>query len=255
LESPSAVPPANVNAMNAQTLNCYSCGAPVTDDAPNCHHCGARLASISCPACFGMMFQDAKFCPHCGSAAVQWESEKTDRPCPSCSIPMLRGKLQEVPLNQCGNCYGLWLETSAFDHICRNTEQQSAALGRAQPTGGAASIEPVRYRRCPQCNEMMHRLNFARCSGVIVDVCRAHGTWFDANELHRIVHFIRAGGLDHSRAKEKRDLEEERQRLRAARMGTETIEVSRGHPSADGDLLSTVVSAAGDVLLSWLKHR
>jgi Zn-finger nucleic acid-binding protein len=100
---------------------------------------------------------------------------------------------------------------------------------------------------------MMHRLNFARCSGVIVDVCRAHGTWFDANELHRIVHFIRAGGLDQSRAKEKRDLEEERRRVRAARMGTETMEVSRTYSNPGSDLLSTVASAAGDVFFTWLK--
>jgi len=239
--------------MSATTLNCYSCGAAVSSDAPNCGHCGARLASISCPACFGMMFQGAKFCPHCGSPAVQWESEKTDRLCPSCRVPMLRGKLREVPLHECGKCYGLWLDTASFEHVCRNAEQKAAALGSAQSVGPAA-LAPVRYVRCPQCNELMHRLNFARCSGVIVDVCRAHGTWFDANELHRIVHFVRAGGLDRSRAKEKLELTEERRRLQAARIGNETLG-SGGVPTAcDGDLLSMVVQASGDLLVSWLKH-
>jgi Zn-finger nucleic acid-binding protein len=166
---------------------------------------------------------------------------------------MLRGLLGEVPLHECARCYGLWLETAAFEHLCRNAEQQAATLGSAQPAGGSTPLAPVRYRRCPQCHEMMHRLNFARCSGVIVDVCRAHGTWFDANELHRIVHFIRRGGLDQSRAKEKRDLEEERRRVRAARIGTETKEVVRTYSNPGSDLLSTVASAAGDVLLTWLK--
>src|SRR6185295_4778946 len=93
------------------------------------------------------------------------------------------------------NVTACWLGTASFEHICRNAEQQAATLGGAQPAGGPTALGPVRYVRCPQCNELMHRLNFAHCSGVIVDVCRAHGSWFDANELHRIVHFIRAGGL------------------------------------------------------------
>ena len=83
-------------AMSTRTLNCYSCGAAVTSDAPNCDHCGARLASISCPSCFGMMFQGAKFCPHCGSPAVQWQSETTNWQCPSCRVPMLRGTLRDI---------------------------------------------------------------------------------------------------------------------------------------------------------------
>jgi Zn-finger nucleic acid-binding protein len=60
----------------------------------------------------------------------------------------------------------------------------------------------------------MNRINFARFSGVIVDVCKGHGTWFDRDELSRIVEFIHDGGLDAARIKEKTELEEERRRLR-----------------------------------------
>jgi Zn-finger nucleic acid-binding protein len=238
--------------MSTRTLNCYSCGAAVTSDAPNCGHCGARLASISCPSCFGMMFQGAKFCPHCGSPAVQWQSEATNRQCPSCRVPMLHGTLRYIPLHECGKCYGLWLGTAAFEQICRHAEQQAAALGSAQPVGGPAALGPVRYVPCPQCNELMHRLNFARCSGVIVDVCRKHGTWFDSNELHRIVQFIRAGGLDRCRDREKAELAEERRRLQTARINAEPVPIYSGSAHAEGDLLSLVVGASGDLLVNWL---
>jgi len=60
----------------------------------------------------------------------------------------------------------------------------------------------------------MNRINFARCSGVIVDICKGHGSWFDRDELSRIVEFIRAGGLEAARAKEKAEIEEERRQLR-----------------------------------------
>ena len=41
----------------------------------------------------------------------------------------------------------------------------------------------------------MNRRNFGRTSGVIVDCCGAHGTWFDADELERVGKFVAAGGL------------------------------------------------------------
>jgi hypothetical protein len=59
----------------------------------------------------------------------------------------------------------------------------------------------------------MNRFNFAHLSGVIVDVCKGHGIWFDADELRRIVEFIRGGGLVRAREHERLELERERQRV------------------------------------------
>jgi hypothetical protein len=41
----------------------------------------------------------------------------------------------------------------------------------------------------------MNRKLFASGSGVVVDVCRSHGTFFDAGELPAIIDFVMAGGL------------------------------------------------------------
>jgi Zn-finger nucleic acid-binding protein len=41
----------------------------------------------------------------------------------------------------------------------------------------------------------MNRANFGRVSGVIIDVCRPHGAWFDRGELGAIRRFLRSGGL------------------------------------------------------------
>src|SRR5437764_1271331 len=85
--------------------------------------------------------------------------------------------------------------------------------------GAAAAATDVQCRyckvqlqtvACPSCLGM----NFARLSGVIVDVCKRHGTWFDRDELRQIVEFIRGGGLDAARDKERAQLEVEKQRLK-----------------------------------------
>ncbi len=72
-------------------------------------------------------------------------------------------------------------------------------------------METVSYIACPVCKQLMNRVNFAHCSNVVVDVCRTHGTWFDRDELRRIVEFIRAGGLEMERDRQLAELDERKQ--------------------------------------------
>ena len=119
-------------------------------------------------------------------------------------------------VRECADCMGLWLDVSAFERICADREEQAAVLGAAspEPERAMATSTKISYAPCPECSQLMNRVNFARCSGVIIDICKGHGTWFDREELTRIVEFIRAGGLEASRSREKAELEEERRRLR-----------------------------------------
>lgn len=106
----------------------------------------------------------------------------------------------------------------AMHRICTERERQAAILGTAaELPGSAVPLERVRYVPCPVCQQLMHRVNFARCSNVIVDVCKPHGTWFDKDELHRIVKFIAAGGFDKTRAVEIAELQRQRAALESAR--------------------------------------
>ena len=122
-------------------------------------------------------------------------------------------------MRECPKCEGIWADAESLQKICADREQQAVVLGlpRTLPVD-TNSLENVRYVPCPVCNTIMNRVCFAHCSGVVVDVCRAHGTWFDKDELRRIVEFIRAGGLDVARADEIAELERKRRELRAAQI-------------------------------------
>ena len=203
--------------MQAETLNCPNCGATSSTDAPACQFCGSRLATIACPSCFAMMFIGSKHCQRCGAAAAVPEvKEAKDRKCPRCTGGMVLITLGSTTGLECEQCLGLWLDVPSFEKICADREQQSGVLGAAShaPTSAAAETSKVKYVPCPECSQLMNRLNFARGSGVIVDICKQHGTWFDRDELSRIVEFIHDGGLNASRAKEKIDIAEQRERLR-----------------------------------------
>jgi Zn-finger nucleic acid-binding protein len=98
----------------------------------------------------------------------------------------------------------------------------------------AASTKPqaVTYVRCPDCESIMTRKNFARRSGTVIDLCSAHGVWFDRDELARIIEFVRTGGLDAARRREVEDLKEEA-RAAAAKRASEEIRASLGPADAD----------------------
>jgi Zn-finger nucleic acid-binding protein len=54
--------------------------------------------------------------------------------------------------------------------------------------------DKIIYRRCPVCNKIMHRKNYANRSGVIMDYCADHGVWLDAGELKQIQEWTKLGG-------------------------------------------------------------
>jgi Zn-finger nucleic acid-binding protein len=235
--------------MQAETLNCPMCGAAAATDDPTCNYCGARLATVACASCFGMMFRGSKHCPRCGALGGQRAAaDLPPRKCPRCVIEMHSLLLGTTAIRECERCLGLWVDVPAFEKICADREQQAAVLGAASPapTKPVQGVDKVRYIPCPECEQLMNRINFARCSGVVVDVCKGHGTWFDREELSRIVEFIRGGGLDAARSKEKTALEEERRHLESLRRSEQSGSLT-GIAATDDEL---GIASAG----SLLKH-
>jgi Zn-finger nucleic acid-binding protein len=238
--------------MAVETLKCPMCGAPASTDATRCEHCGARLATVACPSCFGMMFVGEKFCSHCGAQAARAEvPAATQELCPRCKVDLNAVVIGNTNLRECSRCEGIWADADALQQICADREKQAAVLGMAAPLPAAAdgNIEQnIHYLPCPVCHELMNRVNFAHCSHVIVNVCNRHGTWFDKDELRRIVEFIRAGGLEESRTREIAELESERAQTKAAQsFGAGSMPVSP--VGTDYDAWHTGISTAADLLL------
>lgn len=220
----------------AGALRCPSCGAPATPDSTSCPYCGTLLALVACPSCFAKLFRGTRFCAHCGAEAVREEApSRPSRPCPECQQPFSPVKVGNVILDECPRCGGLWVDSGSFHRICQETEQQTMVLEAtsSEPRPPARSESP-RYWPCPECRRLMNRQNFARVSGIIVDVCKGHGVWFNAGELRRIVEFIRDGGMSRARARERADLEDERARLRAAALDAR-LAANRGGSWSSGD--------------------
>ena len=203
--------------MTASSLRCPGCGAPAASDAAACAYCGSGLATANCPSCFAPNAIGARFCAGCGAAMVRAVDEDAEPlPCPRCAETMTGLTLGDVDVRECGACGGLWLDPATLQRLCDSREQHAAITGMLAARGPTAGVpvDTVRYVPCPSCHKLMNRVNFARSSGVIMDVCKPHGVWLDRGELERVVGFVDAGGLAVAREHERMQSAEE-ERLRA----------------------------------------
>jgi Zn-finger nucleic acid-binding protein len=120
----------------------------------------------------------------------------------------------ELDLDECRICHGTWVEVIAFEQLCADVERQASVLADTSPASAPVLMERVRYGQCPECTKIMNRVNFAKSSGIVLDICKAHGVWLDVEELRRLVEFLRGGGLSRAREREKQALNEELRLLR-----------------------------------------
>ena len=206
-----AVP--EVDVHDAAVVRCSSCGGTRLDTRPNCSYCGSdftlheRDLHTVCPQCMARISDRARFCHYCATPiAVQGSAgDQTDQDCPDCvdSQKLKSRSLGDPPVSirECGACGGLWLENMVFQ-LLEERAVSAASSGdtllhrrlRGQP---ATQSDPHGryYRSCPVCGTLMHRRNYGKRSGVLIDLCGEHGVWFDMEELDRIIHWVKAGGL------------------------------------------------------------
>jgi Zn-finger nucleic acid-binding protein len=109
-----------------------------------------------------------------------------------------------------------------FQQMLAQEDRREELLRALGPPLAVALETKVVDLTCPKCQSPMLRTNFAKCSGVVIDVCRKHGIWFDANELQAVALFVREGGMersrDYERQKEAWRADEDERRANLARM-------------------------------------
>lgn len=249
---------------DAAVVKCSSCGAPRERGALACAYCNAdftlheRDLHTICPKCLARISDRARYCHDCGTliAPSGHAGDETERHCPACGEASrlysrsLGGR--ELSVLECGRCAGLWLGNEVFRHLERGARKSAATAEMSPPAGasGAASDvrlvgETARYRPCPVCSNLMHRRNYGRRSGMIIDTCQLHGLWFDQGELAAILDWIHTGGLDRAE-RHSRQLDEEEGRLRRVMTGPdrEADSLLRGSgrgPRGVSDLIEAVL--------------
>jgi len=153
----------------------------------------------------------------------------------------------DVGMSSTGEGGQLLAEGQILDH-----EVASGEHGRAE--GRQERYEEANHRAgeipCPWPNRQWfqpgrsygeRQVNFGHGSGVVLDVCREHGAWFDRDELRQVLQFIQGGGF--SGAEQRKNAakrQREFQRFTAALPPTSTQLIGPGEV-ADAILLAVQV--------------
>jgi Zn-finger nucleic acid-binding protein len=249
-------------AVDARIRRCSACGALLEDEAAACAWCraavvrDARALSLICPECYARNAEAARFCSGCG-VAFQPEPlphEREEPPgCPDCGQAMAVRGVGGVWVRECAKCNGLWVPGERLDTLveraveaARLREATGSASGAPRPRSVARAFA---YRHCPVCKQRMHRKNFGRRSGVIVDWCGPHGTWLDRDELEQIASFVAAGGLRGAGTGDAAGLSEggrmSLEQFRALVLGERMLEQERARRERRGALLEPATARGG----------
>jgi len=200
----------------APSFACSVCGAPAHAGDFSCRYCGAGIATVCCSRCFQMNMTHARHCSGCGAElGLIVESALRDRQCSDCHSPLEAIVEAAGSLLNCRKCGGQFVEHALLRSLLEEHERMGLAFPDAPyELPPKAGLERVHYRPCSICQQMMNRRNFGGKSGVIVDVCARHGTWFDAGELPQVLAFVKSGGLLRERAREQERLRQAHARER-----------------------------------------
>lgn len=241
-------------SKQAGLLSCPHCGAGVAPTASDCSHCNHHLLLKACPRCLSRVFHGHKHCPDCGSelSVVATTEAAAERSCPRCEATMAPRLVADVVIDECMSCRGLFLDQVAIKRVIADRQQAraDALLGSLPSTVMADRPEKIQgklYVKCPICKTVMNRKLFGAGAGVIVDVCRTHGTFFDVGELPVIITYVQEGGLEKHAKKElermRDDAKREQRNAALAHAMSATRVEGQGYPISSS--LRSPVSRGG----------
>jgi len=175
--------------------NCKNCSAPLLANTNLCDYCGVRNdVDLHAKHDFTVHKQTSKRdCPHCEQ-----------------SLQTIHIQLAEdLFVDRCAECFGLFFDLGELERLLNHSVQQVHAINLTHldniNTDRFQAKQVVRYIKCPECHEFMRRTNFAKKSGVIVDICRAHGIWLDSGEVTHLMEWKKMGGqLLHEKEQERK---------------------------------------------------
>jgi Zn-finger nucleic acid-binding protein len=132
--------------------------------------------------------------PHAPSAPTPAHSRDLGPLCPRCTR-LLHEDPERATL-ACDKCRGDFVDhASLAARIDAERPRDHTGPPSHAPRVSSPETE-VHYAWCPECGKVMGRMTFGKRSGIVVDVCRGHGTWFDGGELDAVMGFVREGGLE-----------------------------------------------------------
>ena len=101
--------------------------------------------------------------------------------CPKDSTQLVLEKLQDLEIDRCPQCKGMWLDYQELDAIEDQVMTDDHAKGTMQWNPQQSNLT------CPICGKKMTTFDY-RLERLMIEVCpQGHGFWLDHGEEERVV--------------------------------------------------------------------
>ncbi len=104
--------------------------------------------------------------------------------CPMCKEPMIVLELNEVEIDHCISCGGIWLDAGELELLLEDSISKDKLLTSFEVERNTKE----KNRRCPICLKKMEKILCGTDKKILIDKCRKNdGIWFDAGELNEVI--------------------------------------------------------------------
>ena len=104
--------------------------------------------------------------------------------CPVDNQPLIILELDQIEIDYCTSCSGIWLDSGELD-LMFETEEERENLNHLIKQD--VSSKEKSYK-CPICSKRMNKVEIGKDKKVLIDKCpRNHGLWFDKGELENVL--------------------------------------------------------------------
>jgi Zn-finger nucleic acid-binding protein len=108
--------------------------------------------------------------------------------CPACSEPMIVVEHNQIELDYCTNCQGVWFDSEELDLLLESMNLESLNLFHNNIINFPEAKSLEKKRRCPICNQKMKKTTIGQQPEILIDVCQeGHGLWFDSGEVGQLI--------------------------------------------------------------------
>jgi len=104
--------------------------------------------------------------------------------CPVCKEPTIVLELDEIEIDYCTSCGGIWLDAGELDLLIEDEKEREILLSSFQKD----AEHPEKPYKCPICRTKMDKVNVGENKDVLLDKCPDNdGLWFDKGELKDVI--------------------------------------------------------------------
>jgi hypothetical protein len=108
--------------------------------------------------------------------------------CPACGDLMIVVEHENIELDYCVNCSGVWFDAGELELLLETMELEGTILSVDNILTSAEAESSEKRRKCPICGTKMKKATVGHEPEVLIDACpKGDGLWFDGGEVAQLI--------------------------------------------------------------------